>query len=203
MLRALHPEIFLYAHHYLSVHWGALNTVVLLFSSFTMAWGVRAAQLGQTKLLVRLLSITLACAFVFLGVKFVEYKNKWEEALLPGKYYNPSEPPQGSLHAAAGGRQGERRGEAGRSQAGRQPEAGRNARQPIADRSAGTPHGVPPRAPLAAAVGEKSAIAPAAIGPTGLSDVWLDRKQIRNDRDLSGTARNRTTCSSSSAFTSS
>ena len=42
VLRALHPEIFLYAHHYLSVPLGALNTVVLIFSSFTMAWGVRA-----------------------------------------------------------------------------------------------------------------------------------------------------------------
>ena len=43
VLRALHPEIFLYAHHYLSVALGALNTVVLIFSSFTMAWGVRGA----------------------------------------------------------------------------------------------------------------------------------------------------------------
>ncbi len=48
VLRSLHPEIFLYAHHYLSVPLGALNTVVLIFSSFTMACGVRAAQLGQT-----------------------------------------------------------------------------------------------------------------------------------------------------------
>ena len=73
VLRALHPKIFLYAHHYLSVR-GALNTVVLIFSSFTMAWGVRAAELGQTKLLVRLLAITLACACIFLGVKWVKYK---------------------------------------------------------------------------------------------------------------------------------
>ncbi len=43
VLRALHPKIFLFAHHYLSVELGALNTVVLIFSSFTMAWGVRCA----------------------------------------------------------------------------------------------------------------------------------------------------------------
>ena len=42
-----HPEVFLYAHHYLDKTWGAINTVVLITSSLTMAWGVRAAQLGQ------------------------------------------------------------------------------------------------------------------------------------------------------------
>ena len=47
VLRSLHPEIMLYAHHYLSVPLGALNTAVLIFSSFTMAWAVRAAQLGS------------------------------------------------------------------------------------------------------------------------------------------------------------
>src|SRR5579862_7564183 len=45
--RANHPEIFEYAHLYLNKNLGAINTVVLLFSSLTMAWGVRAAQLGQ------------------------------------------------------------------------------------------------------------------------------------------------------------
>ena len=160
VLRALHPEIFLYAHHYLSVELGALNTAVLIFSSFTMAWGVRAAQLGQTKLLVRLLTITLACAFVFLGVKAVEYKNKWEEALLPGKYYNPGQKPEDlfmpSLQAEKE-KAGEKAAETSVKPVNAQPQ-------------------VPP-----GAVGEQSTIAPAAIGPTGLSPVWLERKQLRHD----------------------
>jgi cytochrome c oxidase subunit 3 len=41
---------------------------------------------------VRLLAVTLACAFVFLGVKFVEYKDKWEEGLLTGGSYRPEAP---------------------------------------------------------------------------------------------------------------
>src|SRR5690606_28692556 len=57
--RANNPDIFLYGHHFLDTKWGAINTVVLIASSFTMAWGVRAAQLGQQKLLVALLSLTL------------------------------------------------------------------------------------------------------------------------------------------------
>src|SRR6185295_11754803 len=36
--RANHPEIYAYAHQYLDKFWGAVNTIVLIFSSFTMAW---------------------------------------------------------------------------------------------------------------------------------------------------------------------
>jgi cytochrome c oxidase subunit III len=166
VLRALHPEIFLYAHHYLSVELGALNTVVLLFSSFTMAWAVRAAQLGQTKLLVRLLTITLTCACVFLGVKFVEYKNKWEEALLPGKYYNPEKPPEGVVMP----------GWTGKENAG--AKAADSSAKPAEAKASAAP---PAAKPATAAVGDKSAIGPAAIGPTGLSKIWLDRKRLRED----------------------
>jgi cytochrome c oxidase subunit 3 len=91
--RAMHPEIFDYAHLYLSKELGGVNTVVLLTSSLTMAWGVRAAQLGQKKILVWMLSLTLAFAVMFLGIKFVEYKSKWEEGLLPGKRFHPTAPP--------------------------------------------------------------------------------------------------------------
>jgi cytochrome c oxidase subunit 3 len=167
VLRALHPEIFLYAHHYLSVPLGALNTVVLLFSSFTMAWGVRAAQLGQTKLLVRLLAITFLCATAFLCVKYVEYKAKWEEALLPGKHYNPTEPPPSVFMPRF--EQEKEKSEAKAPEA--KPAA--PAPAPAAPASSG--------APTAVVVGEKSNIGPAAIGPAGLSGIWLDRKQLRDD----------------------
>src|SRR5664279_2075427 len=36
--RANHPEVFAYAHLYLDKNLGALNTIVLIFSSLTMAW---------------------------------------------------------------------------------------------------------------------------------------------------------------------
>ena len=53
--RANHPEIFLYAHQFLDKSLGGTNTVILLCSSLTMAWAVRASQLGQRKLLIGLL----------------------------------------------------------------------------------------------------------------------------------------------------
>jgi cytochrome c oxidase subunit 3 len=87
--RASHPEIFVYAHRYLDKTLGAINTAVLIFSSFTMAWAVRSAQRGRQRSLQVLLALTILCAFVFLGIKFVEYEHKWKEGLLWGKRYRP------------------------------------------------------------------------------------------------------------------
>ncbi|WP_339732940.1 cytochrome c oxidase subunit 3 [uncultured Gimesia sp.] len=88
--RSLHPEVFLYASQFLDTTLGAANTVVLLFSSLTMAWGVRCAQLGQTKGLLVCLVTTLACAAIFLGVKSFEYTEKAHHGLLwAGMYQSP------------------------------------------------------------------------------------------------------------------
>lgn len=89
--RATHPEVFLYAHQYLDKQLGGTNTVILLCSSLTMAWAVRASQLGQRKLLIGLLALTLAGGFGFMGIKYVEYKAKWEHGLLPGTHFTPHE----------------------------------------------------------------------------------------------------------------
>ena len=82
--RASNPEVFLFAHRALDTSWGAINTAVLLASSFTMAWGVRAAQLGQKKLLIGLLIATLFGGAGFMLIKTVEYKAKWDHALFVG-----------------------------------------------------------------------------------------------------------------------
>jgi cytochrome c oxidase subunit 3 len=86
--RSNHPEIFVWAHRFLDKRLGGLNTLVLIFSSFTMAWAVRSAQLGHQRALKRLLALTIACGFVFLGIKGVEYEAKWKEGLLWGKRYS-------------------------------------------------------------------------------------------------------------------
>ncbi len=102
--RCNHPEIFKYAHQFLDVRLGALNTVVLIFSSFAMAWAVRSAQLGRQRQLVGLLSITLLCGFVFLGVKGVEYTHKWHEGLLwASRYQSQTHPAEhGPEHGPEG-----------------------------------------------------------------------------------------------------
>lgn len=149
--RANHPEIFLYAHQWLDTNLGALNTAVLIFSSFTMAWAVRAAQMGQRKLLVVLLGITLLCGFGFLGVKFVEYNHKIHDGLLWGKYYNPHAPPGGN-HAATA-------------------TAGGTVNQTQPGNAAGS--GL---ATVGGVQVEESKIPPAARGPEGISPAWLARE---------------------------
>lgn len=86
-----HPEVFIYASHFLDTTWGAINTCVLLFSSLTMAWGVRCAQLGQRTGLILCLWLTILCGFGFMVIKYVEYSHKYHEGILWGKYYNPSD----------------------------------------------------------------------------------------------------------------
>ncbi len=75
--RANHPEVFAYAHQSLNTMWGAINTVVLLTSSLTMAWGVRCAQLGQQRGLRVCLALTLLGAAGFMVIKSIEYSEKW------------------------------------------------------------------------------------------------------------------------------
>jgi cytochrome c oxidase subunit III len=86
--QAAHPEAFVAAHHHLDKGLGALNTVVLLFSSFTMVMAVHSAATNKQKALVRYLITTLACAGIFLVVKAFEYSHKIHEGLLPGMYYS-------------------------------------------------------------------------------------------------------------------
>jgi len=86
-----HPEMFAAGSQFLNTKLGAINTSVLLLSSFTMAWAVRATQLDRRWTTVMLLSLTLLGAAGFMGVKYVEYKEKWEHGLAVGKFFHPDE----------------------------------------------------------------------------------------------------------------
>ncbi len=74
-------------HTFLDVRMGALNTVVLLASSLTVALSIRAAQIGNRSQIVINLVITLLCAATFLVVKYFEYKSKFDHGTLPGFYF--------------------------------------------------------------------------------------------------------------------
>ena len=84
LYRNHHPEVFEQAHVFLDKYLGGLNTVVLLFSSLTMAMAVRAAQLGRNKNCGMYILITMICAAMFLGVKAIEYSHKWDMGIFPG-----------------------------------------------------------------------------------------------------------------------
>ena len=91
LYRIHHPEIFEQAHHFLDKNLGAMNTIVLLFSSLTMALGVHAAQNGNNKNCAIYTLITMVCAAIFLGVKAVEYSHKWDMGIFVRSAFNYSD----------------------------------------------------------------------------------------------------------------
>ena len=87
-----YPAAFDAASHELDIGLGAVNTVVLLTSSLTMALAVHAAQVGKRGMLVVCLLLTIVLGMTFLGVKAYEYWHKWHEHLIPGPnfvYHGP------------------------------------------------------------------------------------------------------------------
>jgi cytochrome c oxidase subunit 3 len=72
----------------LDIWLGTINTAVLICSSLTVALGVRAAQMGQRKLLVILLLLTIVFGFAFLGIKGIEWYQKFEEHHIPGRSFH-------------------------------------------------------------------------------------------------------------------
>ena len=91
VLRVFYPEMMKDVHHLLDWRMGALNTVILICSSLTMALAVSASQRGENKKVVANLWITLVCAGGFLVVKFFEYSHKIHEKMLPGALYGYEE----------------------------------------------------------------------------------------------------------------
>jgi cytochrome c oxidase subunit III len=89
--RSHHPEIFIWAHQFLDKTLGGINTAVLISSSFTMAWAVRCAQKNQRRGLICLLMLTFLGGCCFLGIKYVEYKHKWQDGLLWAGQFKPNE----------------------------------------------------------------------------------------------------------------
>ena len=86
--RTASPEGFAEASHHLNVLWGTVNTLVLIVSSLTMALGVRAAQTSAPpKTQVFWIAATMGLGVVFLGVKAIEYIDKFKHHLVPGPYF--------------------------------------------------------------------------------------------------------------------
>jgi cytochrome c oxidase subunit 3 len=86
--RAWNPELFLLAAQELDTMMGAINTVVLIGSSLTMALAIRAAQLNQQKNLITYLFITIALAMTFMVIKYFEYAHKFDLGIYPGEMYS-------------------------------------------------------------------------------------------------------------------
>jgi cytochrome c oxidase subunit 3 len=87
LFRSKYPEAFHAGHKMLDTKMGALNTVILICSSFSMAMGVGYAQRSNQKRSIQMLLITILCAFGFLIVKYFEYSHKIHDGLLPSGFF--------------------------------------------------------------------------------------------------------------------
>jgi cytochrome c oxidase subunit III len=96
--RSLYPMEFAASSRELVVWAGTINTFVLITSSLTMALGVRAAQLGQRRVVLIFLALTMLLGCVFLGIKAFEYYKEYVEHHIPGGSFAFSEP-QYAQHA--------------------------------------------------------------------------------------------------------
>lgn len=88
--RTNNPDVWTYASNYLSTPLGFTNTLVLLGSSLTAAWAVRAIQLNDKKKLLMMLVLTMFGGFGFMIIKYIEYSHKFHEQTLMGKHYDPT-----------------------------------------------------------------------------------------------------------------
>lgn len=91
VFRLTYPQAFIEGHHHLDWRMGAINTIILICSSYTMVLGVRAAQHGDKAKLIRNLLLTLLFATGFLVVKYFEYTHKIHDGLLPGAMFSNAE----------------------------------------------------------------------------------------------------------------
>jgi len=85
--RASYRAAFEGASNLLDIRLGAFNTAVLILSSLTMALAVWAASQGKKNRIVVFLSATILLGAVFLGVKVIEYSQKFEHHEVPGPHF--------------------------------------------------------------------------------------------------------------------
>ena len=102
LYRSKYPAAFASASNHLSLTLGAINTAVLILSSLTMALAVFSAQVGKRRNLVICLVSTMVLGVTFLGIKAVEYREKYVYHLIPGKLFPGNPFDAGKVHLLPG-----------------------------------------------------------------------------------------------------
>jgi cytochrome c oxidase subunit III len=88
VFRSRYPMAFAAGSNHLDVVMGFVNTLVLIVSSLTMALTVYFAQKSNRMMQVVLIVLTMIFGATFLGVKAVEYTDKYNHGLVPVAGWN-------------------------------------------------------------------------------------------------------------------
>ena len=88
VFRSRFPMAFAAGSNHLDVVMGFANTLVLIVSSLTMALAVYYAQKGNRNMQVIMIVLTMIFGATFLGVKAVEYTDKYNHGLIPFSNWN-------------------------------------------------------------------------------------------------------------------
>jgi len=83
IFRIKYPQMFYEDHLKLNRVLGAVNTIVLICSSLTVALGIAAIRRGRQRLLRVYLALTIVLAATFLVVKYFEYMEDFSKGLFP------------------------------------------------------------------------------------------------------------------------
>jgi cytochrome c oxidase subunit III len=88
VFRSRFPMAFAAGSNHLDALWGFINTLVLIVSSLTMALTVYYAQKGKRMMQVYFIIATMFFGAVFLGVKAIEYTDKYNHGTIPVDGWN-------------------------------------------------------------------------------------------------------------------
>jgi len=86
--RLSHPQGFDIGSSHMDDVLGAVNTAVLICSSFTMALAVHSAEMGKRSLVSLFLIATMVIGAVFLAIKFTEYYLHYQDHKVPGLWFD-------------------------------------------------------------------------------------------------------------------
>ena len=95
--RASHPQAFHTGSADMNILLGSINTALLLTSSLMLAFAEHSAQVGNRRLLAIFLILTMTIGLVFLGIKFTEYYQHFQEHKAPGVWFKDSSPYASSI----------------------------------------------------------------------------------------------------------
>jgi cytochrome c oxidase subunit III len=92
--RSQYPAAFADGVHHNALALGTLNTVILIASSFTVAWSIHALRQGRPRQTLLMLGLTMLAGALFLVFKGVEYAGHFAHGIYPGQAYAFAEMPE-------------------------------------------------------------------------------------------------------------